>query len=280
MSTVLTEKELKAAVAAGRLIADGKESSVEGLKYDFALGPWMLFGGTAPINAANLSEQERANLVVKPGELVYVMSQEELDLPMDVKADLSLKRKISHLGIMVLGGSSIDPGYKGRLVFALYNLSTRPFPLQIGRKLIAAQFYRLTPDETPPASTRIPEALHEFPNDLVQLMQVYEPATTEGLRQAVSELTKSLDDLRRQVQTKEEWFDRFQRSLDTVTQNVATLTQNVDKLREGLMEEVGARKVSIAMVGAGVRVNNALIVTGIAVVAAIVGGIVVHLLRL
>ena len=80
--------------------------------------------------------------------------------------------------------------------------------------------------------------------------------------------------------SKEEWFERFQRSLDTVTQNVATLTQNVDKLREGLMEEVGARKVAVATVGGSVSVNNALIVTGIAVVAGIVGGIIVHLLKL
>lgn len=280
MSTVLTERELKAAVAEGRLILDGKDGSVEGLKYDFALGPWMLFGGKAPINAANLSENERANLVVKPGELVYVMSEEKLELPPDVKADLSLKRKISHLGIMVLGGSSVDPGYKGRLVFALYNLSTRPFPLQMGRKLIAAQFYKLSPEETPPPGTRVPEALYEFPNDLVQLMQIYQPATTEGLRQLVNELTESLEDLRHQVQTKEEWFDRFQRSLDTVTQSVATLTQNVDKLREGLLEEVSARKVGVANIAAGVRVNNALIGTGIAVVAAVVGGIIVHVMKL
>src|SRR5437867_7219316 len=107
MSTVLSERELKTAVREGHLIVGGKESAVEGLKYDFSLGPWMLFGGKAPINAANLTEHERANLVVRPGELVYVMSQEELDLPLDIRADLSLKRKISHLGIMVLGGSSV-----------------------------------------------------------------------------------------------------------------------------------------------------------------------------
>lgn len=280
MSTVITGSELKEAVAAGRLIHGGKESAVEGLKYDFSLGSLMLFGGKAPIDAAKLPEQDRAQLVVRPGELVYVMSEEQLDLPMDVKADLSLKRKISHLGIMVLGGSSVDPGYKGRLVFALYNLSTRPFPLQPGRKLIAAQFYRLSKDETPPSTTHVPEPLYEFPNDLVQLMQVYEPATTEGLRQAIGELTRGLDDLKRQVATKEEWFERFQRSLDTVTQNVGVLTQNVDKLRDSLMEEVSARKVAIANVGTRVAVNNTLLVAAVAVAAGVVGAVLAHIFKL
>lgn len=277
MSTVLTERELKDAVRAGHLVIDGKESSVEGLKYDFALGSRMLFGGKGPINATNLTEQERSSLVVKPGELVYVMSEEQLDLPMDMKADLSLKRKISHLGIQVLGGSSVDPGYRGRLVFALYNLSTRPFPLQPGRKLIAAQFYKLTAEETPPSTSRIPEPLYEFPDDLVQLMAVYEPATTEGLRQSVHDLTRMVEDLKRQIEAKEDWYNRFQEALDKVTKNVADLTSNVDKLQSSLRDEVEARKQTseaVAGIRTGIAVNNTRLVVLGGVVLAIVAGIV------
>jgi dCTP deaminase len=280
MTTILAETELKKAIAEGRLIHGGRASAVEGVKYDFSLGSQMLFGGKAPMDVSKLSEGERANLAVKPGELVYVMSEETVELPNDIRADLSLKRKISHLGIMVLGGSSIDPGYKGKLIFALYNLSTRPFPLQTGNKLIAAQFYRLSPEEQPPSTSIPPESLFTFPNDLVQLMAVYEPATIEGLRQTVGELTRNLDELKRQIETKEEWFDRFQRSLDAVNQNVAALTQNVDKLREGLVEEVGARKLADANVGTGVSVNNALLTVVVAVVAVVVGAVLAHFLHL
>lgn len=277
MTTVLTERELREGIRAGRLVIDGKESSVEGLKYDFALGSRMLFGGRAPINTNNLSEQERSSLVVKPGELVYVMSEEQVDLPIDMKADLSLKRKISHLGIQVLGGSSVDPGYKGRLVFALHNLSTRPFPLQPGRKLIAAQFYKLSAEETPPENSRVPEPLYEFPDDLVQLMAVYEPATTEGLRQSVHELTRMVEDLKRQIEDKEEWYSRFQESLDKVTKNVADLTVNVDKLQSSLREEIESRKQTseaVAGLRTGIAVNNTRLVVIGGVVLAIVAGLV------
>jgi deoxycytidine triphosphate deaminase len=276
LSTVLSERELKESVRAGRIVLDGKESSVEGLKYDFALGSRMLFGGRAPINTNNLTEQERSSLVVKPGELVYVMSEEQVDLPMDIKADLSLKRKISHLGIQVLGGSSIDPGYKGRLVFALHNLSTRPFPLQPGRKLIAAQFYRLTENESPPANSRVPEPLYEFPDDLVQLMAVYEPATTEGLRQSVHELARTVDELKRQIEDKEEWYTRFQDALEKVTKSVAELTANVDKLQSSLRDEVEARKQTseaVASLRTGVAVNNTRLVIFGGIVLAIVAGV-------
>jgi deoxycytidine triphosphate deaminase len=279
MSTVLTEPELKGAIQEGRLIVHGREQSVEGLKYDFALGTRMLFGQGAPIDASKLPEQDRARLVVKPGELVYVMSLEQLDLPEDVKAELSPKRKVSHLGIMVLGGFCVDPGYKGHLVFALYNLSTRPFPLLPGTKLIAAQFYRLDRNEVPPATHL--EPIWDFPNELVQLMQVYEPVTNEGLRQTVTQLSASLEELRRQVQTKEEWFDRFQHSLDTVTRSVSELTANVDKLREGLVEEIAARKEigrDLVTTRSGIAVNRILLWIGVTTLFTIVTGVVVGFL--
>jgi dCTP deaminase len=277
VSTVLAETELKQAIAEDRLIHGGKASSVEGLKYDFALGSQMLFGHKAPIDVAKLPELERANLVVRPGELVYVMSDETVELPNDIRADLSLKRKISHLGIMVLGGSSIDPGYKGKLIFALYNLSTRPFPLQPGRKLIAAQFYRLTPGEQPPSTSQPPEALYEFPDDLVQLMGAYEPATVEGLRQSLHDLTRTVEDLKRQIQDKEEWYIRFQEALDKVTKSVADLTTNVDKLQSSLRDEVEARKLTseaVAGLRTGIAVNSTRLVIGGALLLVVVGALI------
>lgn len=275
MSVVLTESELRSAISDHKLIIGGHPASVEGLKYDFALGTLMLFGGKGPIDASKLSEHDRAELVVRPGELVYVMSEEALELPDNVKAELSPKRKIGHLGIMVLGGFCVDPCYRGHLIFALYNLSARPFPLQPGRKLIAAQFYQLSPEETPPQSH--PEPLYRFPDDLIQLMQGYRPATIEGLQAGLSDLARSLEDLRRDVQTKEEWFDRFQGNLDKVAHSVGELTHNVDKLREGLQDEITARKdvtKSIGELKTGVASNNALLLVGSALAIAIVGAFI------
>jgi dCTP deaminase len=282
VTTILTETELRQAVAEDRLIHGGKASSIEGLKYDFALGSQMLFGQKAPIDVAKLPELERADLAVRPGELVYVMSDESVELPNDMRADLSLKRKISHLGIMVLGGSSIDPGYKGKLIFALYNLSTRPFPLRPGRKLIAAQFYRLAPEEQPPATSQPPVALYDFPDDLVQLMGVYEPATVEGVRQSLHDLTRTVDDLKRQIEDKEEWYLRFQDALDKVTKSVADLTTNVDKLQSSLRDEIEARKQTsetVAGLRTGIAVNSTRlqIIGGlILVVLAALGGYLLH----
>jgi deoxycytidine triphosphate deaminase len=276
MSRELIEAELKAAIESNQLILNGQTKSVEGLKYDFTLGSRILFGGRQPIDVNELAETERSELSLKPGELVYVLTSEELDVPEDVKAELSPKRKISHDGVLVLGGFCVDPGYKGRLMLALYNLSTTPFPLQAGKKLIAAQFYKLDKDETPPASKS--EALHDFPPELVRWMGAYKPTSTEGLSQQVSDLAKSLETLRREVQSKEDWFDRFQKSLDQITHNVASLTEGLKNEADSRREAEKEMRRDILGLQTGTATNNALLLAGTAIVAAIVGGLIVFVL--
>ena len=147
MSRQLSEQEILEAVKNETLIIGGSTNSVEGLKYDFRLGDEILFGGE--------SESRQHSLVLKPGELIFALTKEEIQLPGDVKAELSLKRKMSIAGVLVLGGFGIDPGYKGKLLFALFNFSPDPFVLEPGKKLIAAQFYRLEGKEVPPQREKI-----------------------------------------------------------------------------------------------------------------------------
>ncbi|MHB1527535.1 MAG: dCTP deaminase domain-containing protein [Candidatus Dormibacteria bacterium] len=280
MSRVLTEVELKKAVTDQDFIVDGDADAVEGLKYDFTLGPKMLFGHRNPMDVSELPELERTQLVVKPGELVYVMSQEQLNLPGNIKAELSPKRTISHLGIMVLGGFCVDPGYKGRLVFALYNLATIPFPLEVGRKLIAAQFYRLDPEEVPPPTRSKP--IVTFPEDLVQLMQAYEPATLVGVQQSVHRLESTVEELRRQLQDREDWFKKFQEFLKELGGRVDQVTSSVAALQGELAAESEARKTIGAEVGqlrTASAVSSARFNIGVALAIAILAALIILVLR-
>jgi deoxycytidine triphosphate deaminase len=48
-----------------------------------------------------------------PGEAVFVLTQEHLELPANYIAILSPKRRLAHGGIIVLGGLSVDPLHSG-----------------------------------------------------------------------------------------------------------------------------------------------------------------------
>ncbi len=232
MPTELAESALVEAVTAGTLIEGGSVTSAEGLKYDFRLGKRVLFGGKGPIDLEHAPDQDK---LLRPGELVYVLSEERIKLPGDIKAELSNKRKMSDAGIVVLGGFCVDPGYSGKLLLALFNLSATPLLLQPGKKIVAAQFYKLTDSEIPPP--RKIESIDDFPEDIVRLMLSYQPLTNEGLQSTLLDLSQRLENLRSEFEKKETWFQDFQKLVEENGRQVRSLT-------EGLKEETANRKES------------------------------------
>src|SRR2546423_648965 len=181
MPRTITCEELASAVKEQTFIKNGKYDCAEGVKYDFRMGGRILkanYGQAVDINS--LPETERANMFVEPGEVVFVLTEEILELPKNVMALLSPKRKLSHQGILVLGGFCVDPLYKGRLLVGLYNFSSTRFPLRPGKKLIAAVFYELQENETD--GFKAPESeITDFPDELVTLIQGYKPIALQGL---------------------------------------------------------------------------------------------------
>ena len=84
MANMITGEELRKAVALETFIKGGDPDSVEGVKYDFHLGTRILMTGGSPINTALLSELEKSKLQIGPGEVVFALSEEQLDLPTDM----------------------------------------------------------------------------------------------------------------------------------------------------------------------------------------------------
>jgi deoxycytidine triphosphate deaminase len=229
MPRLLTEKELRKAITEQSFIKNGIPANAEGVKYDFRMGSLILkaeFG--RPVDTSKLTEQSSAALHVLPGEVVFVLTEESLDLPRNMVANLSPKRKLSHYGIMVLGGFCIDPLYQGRLLIGLYNFSSSPFPIIPGKKLIAAVFYELQEGEL--ADFKKPDAaITDFPEDLVRLMQQYQPISHQSLAEQLKNISVELENLRRDFNNREDWFKRFQQGLEDQGKRINGLIDSLEK---------------------------------------------------
>src|SRR6266853_674383 len=182
MARAITGEELISAVKDQTFIKGGVIRSAEGIKYDFRMGSRVLkakFGRSIDID--KLPEAEKADMVIEPGEVVFVLTEESLELPGKIMAHLMPKRKLSHEGILVLGGFCVDPLYSGRLLVGLYNFSSSRFTLEPRRKLIAAIFYELQADEI--GTFEKPESsVNDFPEELVRFISSYQPIDLKGLR--------------------------------------------------------------------------------------------------
>jgi deoxycytidine triphosphate deaminase len=65
--------------------------------------------------------------VLKPGQVAFVSSVEELKMPDDLAGNIAVKFRKALDGILVMGGFLVDPGYTGRLHFQLANIGREPF---------------------------------------------------------------------------------------------------------------------------------------------------------
>lgn len=227
MPTMVTGQELLRAVQEGTFIQGGDVSCVEGVKYDFRLGPRILKARySTPIDANKLNETEKQGLCVEPGEAVFVLTEERLALPGNMIAQLSPKRKLSHAGILTLGGFTIDPRYEGRLLIGLFNFSSTPFPLIPGKKIIAATFYLLEGSEA--GQFPVPEKpLDDFPDELVQVMQKYHPVAMQSVTELVKRLQDDLTSLKDEIRSHEVWYQRFKESLDAHNSQIGGLANDL-----------------------------------------------------
>jgi len=229
MATMVTGADLVRAVREQTFIKGGDITCAEGVKYDFRLSPRILkakFG--AAVDANKLGEVDRRELRVDPGEVVFVLTEERLELPGNVVAQLSPKRKMSHAGILTLGGFCVDPGYKGRLLVGLFNFSSTPFTLIPGKKLIAATFFQLAASEA--ADLPVPtESFEDFPEELIQVMQKYQPLPVQA---AMQHLEDDLSALRKEVQSHQSWYDRFKEMLTAHNDQIGRLAKDLEQERD------------------------------------------------
>jgi deoxycytidine triphosphate deaminase len=277
VAELVTGDHLREAVEQGTFIKQGDVACAEGVKYDFRLSPHFLKASfKRPVDARHLTESEKKELLVEPGEVVFVLTEETLELPYDTMAQLSPKRKLAHSGILTLGGFAVDPGYKGPLLIGLFNFSSTPFPLIPGKKIIAATFYRLAASEVPATPAPV-EALTGFPDELVAVMQKYQPVAVQSVAEGVRKLQAELVALQGEVRSHLDWYNQFKAALETNSRQIAELTGDIqaekevrrkgeDELTKGLSEVKG----SLTFLKGAAWVISGILGTGLVVAVGVV----------
>ena len=265
MAETITGTRLRELVIDGKVIENGTPDHCGSLKYDFTLSDEILKSDfSTPVSMANLSIEERRAALIQPGEVVYVLTKERVNLPADMYMSLSANRGMSEFGVLTLGGFAVDPGYSGRLMFGLYNYSSTPFTLIPGSKLIGGVFYSLNENERiDPNTIEKPKSIDEFPARLINIISKYSPTGMNSLEEAIkaiskqvealkSDFNKSKDDLfslRQLVQEAQAQVTHTNKSVKELSDNVLKLTESVtnlktevSELKDGLKDEVQLRK--------------------------------------
>ena len=61
------------------------------------------------------------SVVIKPGEFGILLTHEYIYMPQNLMGLISLRFRYKQLGLVNISGFHVDPGFRGKLVFAVYN---------------------------------------------------------------------------------------------------------------------------------------------------------------
>jgi deoxycytidine triphosphate deaminase len=126
-------------------------TSPEGAGFDLRLGElYKIVGGKAFLGEFERETPEiklkikyekgkKNKIVIKPGEYYLVTTIEKVNTPLDITINFKPRTTTFRSGLFLRTGN-VAPGYRGKLTFALSNLGPLPVTLEMGCRIVHAQF--------------------------------------------------------------------------------------------------------------------------------------------
>lgn len=104
-------------------------SNVRQASYDLRLGPASyVVGEDAPIQLTN---DKNRYLTIAPGQFALLTTFEEVCMPEDLLAFITLRNTFKMQGLINVSGFHVDPTHKGMLVFAVNNIGPSDVRLRL-----------------------------------------------------------------------------------------------------------------------------------------------------
>ena len=226
---ILTDAQIRELVQSSHLIepATFEERGLDACSYDVRIGRKGVIGGEG--RELDLTKE---TLEINPGAYAAAISLEKVKIPNNIVVRINAKRSVAYLGVALLTGSQIDPGYEGHLLFGFYNASSRKTVLRAGRSICSLVFEALAGPVSRPKPSD-PDLLYgNFPDNFINDMANMEVLSLQQL----SEQIKQLDKISRDMMDLRAKYDNVAQPIKDLTANVDKLSIDVDKLRQNLSE--------------------------------------------
>lgn len=113
---------------------------------------------------------EDSRVTLHKNSISYLWMEEQLMLPEYIAARFNLRIKEVHKGILLGTGPLIDPGFGGRILIPLHNLTDNDYEIQGGDGIIWVEFTKVSCNDywsSSNGSTERPIELIEFPSEKV-----------------------------------------------------------------------------------------------------------------
>ncbi|WP_454781683.1 dCTP deaminase domain-containing protein [Legionella sp. WA2022007384] len=132
-------------------IEDGSrpdENQIDCNSYELRIGPEVYITNECRRNKPDPFKIDSESLFTIPsGQFALLLTEEIVLIPKDLFGFISLKSKYKYLGLINISGFHVDPGWKGRLQFSVYNAGPHNITLKRGDIAFLIWFAKLDKDK-------------------------------------------------------------------------------------------------------------------------------------
>ena len=155
---ILSKREIERRINAEELVRHPRRDDdgnlvVEFASYDLRAGIVLWKDGeTDKIIQVNFDETkdslQQVSVTLLPGQMVFVITHEELKLPVGVCGTVYSRNRLQKANILALNAGHVDPGFEGPIIIRLINLAAIPWSLPLGEAVFTVVFHTVKPEGT------------------------------------------------------------------------------------------------------------------------------------
>lgn len=137
---ILTDRQIREACEAGDIVIEPfDDGQVQAATYDFRVGNQ----GATTSTKKLIDIKKEGYISLAPGDFAVVTVYEKIELGAQYAARFGLRSKYARKGLIATTGPQIDPGYRGRLIIGVTNLTPKPVSLPYKDDFVSVEFHKL-----------------------------------------------------------------------------------------------------------------------------------------
>jgi len=183
-----SSQTIKSRAASTRLVEPFDPSRVQQGAYELAMGPQGAISSDGHNRITKL--EPRQSFCIPRGQFGLLLTEEMVSIPINVVAFISLKNSVKSLGLVNVSGFHVDPGYKCRLKFWVYNAGNQDIHILRGDPTFLIWFSDLDHETEDPYTKNLPGHNEITSEDLRRL---------HGHLASPAELLKQMESLENKV---------------------------------------------------------------------------------
>lgn len=124
------------------------EDRIDNVAYELSLGSEAYLTDSKD-GKREVLDEKNSQVVIKPGQFALLLTEEEVTIPDNILAFISIKFSQKIKGLINVSGFHVDPGFKGKIIFSVYNAGPATIVLDKGKPYFMIWFSELTSKSEP-----------------------------------------------------------------------------------------------------------------------------------